>query len=47
MFVLGMLLEEATDEERERWLAQMPVEARTAFESVGRTLYEAEIAALR
>jgi hemerythrin-like domain-containing protein len=47
MFVLGLLLEEATDEERERWLAQMPAEARTAFETIGRPMYEAEIAALR
>ena len=47
MFVLGLLMEEATDEERERWLGQMPVEARTLFESVGRSSYEAEIAALR
>lgn len=47
MFVLGLLLEEATDDERERWLAQMPVEARRAFETVGRTQYEAEVATLR
>jgi hemerythrin-like domain-containing protein len=47
MFVLGLLLEEATDDERERWLAHMPVEARRAFETVGERMYEAEIAALR
>jgi hypothetical protein len=47
MFVLGLLLEEATKEERERWLAHLPVEARRAFETFGQASYDAEIAAMR
>jgi hemerythrin-like domain-containing protein len=47
LFVLGLLMEEATEDEQERWLAGMPEKVAEVFDIVGRGQYAQEVATLR